>query len=81
MIDEAAFWRRWAGPRRMYAVMETEICEALARDGRAMIELARDDAHVLVANAAAAAPVASGGEAGLSIRGAVRSPRGAAYWP
>src|SRR5262249_9639375 len=55
MIDEAAFWRRWEGRRRMYAVMETEIYDELTREGRAMRQLARDDAHVLLANAAAQA--------------------------
>jgi len=40
--------------------MEAEICEGLARVGRAMARLARDDAHVLVTNAAAPAPVTGG---------------------
>jgi len=55
MIDEPTFWKRWAGPRRVYAVMETDRYETLAREGRPLTLLARDGAHVLVANAAARA--------------------------
>jgi len=54
MIDEATFWRRWAGPRRMYAVMEPDRFAALAAAGRPMALLAADGGHALVANAAAA---------------------------
>jgi 4-amino-4-deoxy-L-arabinose transferase-like glycosyltransferase len=55
MIDEPTFWKRWAEPRRMYAVIETERYEKLAREGRPLTLLARDGAHALVANAAAGA--------------------------
>lgn len=60
IVDEATFWRRWAEPRRMYAVLETFRYEELAREGRPLTLLARSGAHVLVANPAAAAAAAAG---------------------
>jgi len=54
IVDEPTFWRRWAEPRRMYAVVETFRYDELAREGRPMTLLARSGSHVLVANPAAA---------------------------
>jgi len=54
IVDEPTFWRRWAEPRRMYAVVETFRYDELARERRPMKLLARSGAHVLVANPAAA---------------------------
>jgi 4-amino-4-deoxy-L-arabinose transferase-like glycosyltransferase len=54
IIDEPTFWRRWAEPRRMYAVIEAARYAKLVEEGRAMALLARSGGHVLVANRAAA---------------------------
>jgi 4-amino-4-deoxy-L-arabinose transferase-like glycosyltransferase len=53
IVDEPTFWRRWAGPRRMYAIVETFRYDRLIAEGRPMTLLARSGTHALVANAAA----------------------------
>jgi 4-amino-4-deoxy-L-arabinose transferase-like glycosyltransferase len=51
IIDEAAFWRRWEGPNRVYMLTERDNYDKLRAQGRGTFRLiAQSDANVLVAN-------------------------------